>query len=213
MAQTTPNPGICHWNALLFNIDVCSLPYALSWIRNESVFFPKGTQQRVGRVILKVPEWLREVRLGDWKTRELKQNQPVVRVRTREGVVSLIVSTLFFLFLQVDEVGLILIPVDELRRNTFALYCRLAKSSPKCTSPNPRNLWYLISMAKRTLQTWLIKLRLWRENMLDHPGESNAITTELQSEREAGRPLMMQKESDLLTCSCHTLGFEGWGRG
>ena len=45
--------------------------------------------------------------------------------------------------------------------------------------------------------------------MLDHPGGSNAITTELQSEREAGRPLMMQKESDLLTCSRHTLGFEG----
>ena len=40
MAQTVPNPGICHWNALLFNIDVCILPYALSWIRNKSVCFP-----------------------------------------------------------------------------------------------------------------------------------------------------------------------------
>lgn len=32
----------------------------------------------------------------------------------REGMVSLIVSTLVFLFLQVDEVGLVFVPVDEL---------------------------------------------------------------------------------------------------
>ena len=49
--------------------------------------------------------------------------------------------------------------------------------------------------------------------MLNHPGGSNAITTDLLSKREAGRPVMTQRESDLLTFSCHTLVFEGWGRG
>ena len=67
---------------------------------------------------------------------------------------SLVVSTLFFfLFLEVDEVGLVLNLVDDavLGGNTFALCCRLANSPPNDQALIPRTCEYLTLHGKGDL--------------------------------------------------------------
>ena len=84
MAQTTPNPGICHWNALLFNIDVCSLPYALSWIRNESVCFPSGYPTQGGESNSK-GAWVAEGSQAGWLKNQRIKTKPTCCESKDEG--------------------------------------------------------------------------------------------------------------------------------